>query len=42
VSTWTVSFTIQTNAVVVPPPPAQLTQSVDINFSAPAAPSILS
>ena len=33
VSTWTQAFTIQTNAVV---PPAQLTQSVAVQFTAPA------
>lgn len=33
VSTWTQAFIIQTNAVV---PPAQLTQSVAVNFTTPA------
>ncbi len=36
ISTWTQSFTIQTNAA---PPPTQLTQSVAVQFSAPAAPA---
>jgi hypothetical protein len=37
VSTWTQSFTIQTDAAVItPPPPSQLTQSIAVEFSAPA------
>lgn len=36
VSTWTVAFTVQTNGgIIVPPPPAQLTQSVANVFSTP-------
>ena len=35
VSTWTQPFTIQVNAVA-PPPPQQLTQSVAVQFTAPA------
>ena len=38
VSTWTVPFTVQTNAVA-PPPPQQLTQSVANVFSTAAAPT---
>jgi hypothetical protein len=34
VSTWTQTFTITTNAVT-PPPPAQLTQSIAVQFSTP-------
>jgi len=36
VSQWTQAFTIQTNAVA---PPAQLTQSVAVQFTAPASPA---
>lgn len=35
VSTWTKTFTIQVNAVA-PPPPQQLTQSVEVQFTDPA------
>lgn len=36
VSTWTNAFTIATNAVQPPPPPAQLSQSSAVQFSTPA------
>lgn len=38
VSTWTQPFTIQTNAAV---PPAQLTQSVAVQFAPPVSPASL-
>ena len=37
ISSWTQTFSITTNAgtTVTPPPPSQLTQSIEVNFTAP-------